>query len=217
MQDTSSKKQIKQKYKPKHQQTGLWPHSALPIRGKTNKQKLSTNLTLYEAYTNHWTNLRRAETTKKKEFNLDAATAAKSHQSCLTLCDPIVGSPPGSPVPGILQARTLEWVDISLSNAWKWKGKVKSLGRVWLFETPWTVAHQAPPLPSPQKRAAAAAAKSHQSCLTLCDPIYGSPSGSSVPWILQARTLEWVAISFPTKKGYWQVNTELAIIIVCEK
>ena len=56
-----------------------------------------------------------------------AAAAAKSLQSCPTLCDPIDGSPPGSPVPGILQARTLEWVAISFSNAWKWKGKVKSL------------------------------------------------------------------------------------------
>ena len=48
-----------------------------------------------------------------------AATAAKSLQSCLTLCAPIDGSPPGSPIPGILQARTLEWVVISFSNAWK--------------------------------------------------------------------------------------------------
>ena len=55
--------------------------------------------------------------------------AAKSLQSCLTLCDPIGGSPPGSPIPGILQARTLEWVAISFSNAWKWKMKAKSLGR----------------------------------------------------------------------------------------
>ena len=54
-----------------------------------------------------------------------AAAAAKSLQLCLTLCDPIDGSPPGSPVPGILQARTLEWVAISFSNAWKGKGKVK--------------------------------------------------------------------------------------------
>ena len=67
-----------------------------------------------------------------------------SHFS-LTLCDPIDGSPPGCPVPGILQARTLEWVAISFSNAWKWKVKVKSLSRVWLFETPWTAAYQAPP------------------------------------------------------------------------
>ena len=66
-------------------------------------------------------------------------------QSCLTLCDPIDGSPPGSPVPGILQARTLEWVAISFSNGWKWKVKVKSLSRVRLFATPWTAAHQAPP------------------------------------------------------------------------
>ena len=55
-----------------------------------------------------------------------AAAAAKSLQLCPTLCDPIDGSPPGSPVPGILQARTLEWVAISFSNAWKWKVKVKS-------------------------------------------------------------------------------------------
>ena len=62
----------KQKYKPNHQQTGLPPHSALPIRGKTNKQKLSTNITLYKAYTNHWTNLWRAQTKRKEEFNLEA-------------------------------------------------------------------------------------------------------------------------------------------------
>ena len=73
-----------------------------------------------------------------------AAPAAKLLQSCLTLCDPRDGSPPGSPVPGILQARTLEWVAISFSNAWKWKVKVKLLSRVWLFATPWTVAYQAP-------------------------------------------------------------------------
>ena len=72
------------------------------------------------------------------------AAAAKSLQSCPTLCDPIDSSPPGSPAPGILQARTLEWVAISFSNAWKWKVKVKSLSRVWLFATPWTAAHQAP-------------------------------------------------------------------------
>ena len=67
-----------------------------------------------------------------------AAAAAKSLQSCPTLCDPIDGSPPGSAVPGILQARTLEWVAISFSNAWKWKEEVKSLSRVRRFETPWT-------------------------------------------------------------------------------
>ena len=73
------------------------------------------------------------------------AAAAKSLQSCPTLCDPIDGSPPGSPVPGILQARTLEWVAVSFSNAWKWKVRVKSLSRVRLLATPWTAAHQAPP------------------------------------------------------------------------
>ena len=73
------------------------------------------------------------------------AAAAKSLQSCPTLCHPIDSSPPGSPVPGILQARTLEWVAISFSNAWKWKVKVKSLSRIWLLATLWTAAYQTPP------------------------------------------------------------------------
>ena len=89
--------------------------------------------------------------------------AAKSLQSCPTLCDPIDCSPPGPAIPGILQARTLEWFAISSSNAWKWKVKVKLLSLVWLLATPWTAAYQAPlsmgfsrqeywsgvPLPSP--------------------------------------------------------------------
>ena len=66
-----------------------------------------------------------------------------SLQSCLTLCDPMDSSPPGSPVPGILQARTLEWVAISLYSAWKWKVKVKSLSRVQLLATSWPAAYQA--------------------------------------------------------------------------
>ena len=74
-----------------------------------------------------------------------AAAAAKSLQLHLTLCDPIDGSPSGSTIPGVLQARTLEWVAISFSNAWKWKVKVKSLSRVRLLATPWTAAYQAPP------------------------------------------------------------------------
>ena len=74
-----------------------------------------------------------------------AAAAAKSLKSCPTLCDPIDSSPPGSPVPGILQARILKWVSISFSNAWRWKEKVKSLSSVWLLATPWTTAYQAPP------------------------------------------------------------------------
>ena len=73
------------------------------------------------------------------------SAAAKSLQLCPTLCDPIDGSPPGSPVPGILQVRILEWVAISFSNAWKRKVKVKSLSHVWPSATPWTAAHQAPP------------------------------------------------------------------------
>ena len=74
-----------------------------------------------------------------------AAAAAKSLQSCPTLCDPMDGSPPDSLVPGILQARTLEWVAISFSSACKWKVKGKSLSCVRLFQTPWTAAYQALP------------------------------------------------------------------------
>ena len=77
-------------------------------------------------------------------YKIDMLCYAKSLQLCPTLCDPIDGSPPGSPVPGILQARTLEWVAISFSSAWKWKVKVKSLRGVRLLVTPWTAAHQAP-------------------------------------------------------------------------
>ena len=74
-----------------------------------------------------------------------SAAAAKSLQSCPTLCDPRDGSPPGSPVPGILQATTLEWVAISFSSAWKWKVKGKSLSHARLLATPRTAAYQAPP------------------------------------------------------------------------
>ena len=95
-----------------------------------------------------WFILKKPEANTTKIFKLlklvGAAAAAKSLQSCPTLCDPIDGSPPGSPVPGILQARTLEWVAISFSNAWKWKVKVKSLSCVQPLVTPWTAAYQAP-------------------------------------------------------------------------
>ena len=76
---------------------------------------------------------------------LSPTAAAKSLQLCPTLCDSIDGSPPGSPIPGILQARILEWAAISFSSAWKRKVKVKSLSRVRLLATPWTAADQAPP------------------------------------------------------------------------
>ena len=81
----------------------------------------------------------------KNSKSLSISAAAKSLQSCPTLCDPIDSSPPGSTIPGILQVRTLEWVAISISNAWKWKVKVKSLSLVRLLATPWTAAYQAPP------------------------------------------------------------------------
>ena len=91
--------------------------------------------------------IREGESGKNKKGNTDIYTLLLlllSRFSRVRLCDPRDGSPPGSPVPGILQARTLEWVAISF-NAWKWKVKVKSLSRVWLLATPWTAAYQAPP------------------------------------------------------------------------
>ena len=108
---------------------------------------------IFSSPTRDWTKGPCSECNKSWPLNCQASplnpgdfvAAAKLLQSCPTLCDPIDGSPPGSPVPGILQARTLEWVAISFSNAWKWKMKVKSLSRVRLFMTPWTAAHQSPP------------------------------------------------------------------------
>ena len=103
---------------------GAWPATLHRVaKSKTQLKLLRLNMNLHEP----------------------ATAAAKSLQLCPTLCDPIDGGPPGSPVPGILQARTLEWVAISFSSAWKGKLKVKSLSRVWLFVTPWSAAYQAPP------------------------------------------------------------------------
>ena len=82
------------------------------------------------------------DTAQEGLLNFPAAAAAKSLQLCPTLCDPTESSPPGSAVPGILQARILEWVAISFSNASKWKGKLKSLSRDRLVATPWTSAYQ---------------------------------------------------------------------------
>ena len=84
-------------------------------------------------------------TGSQSQIRLATAAAAKSPQSCPTLCDPRDGSPSGSPVPGMLQERILKWLAISFSNAWKGKVKVKLLSRVQLLVTPWTVAYQAPP------------------------------------------------------------------------
>ena len=128
------------------------------LRAKITRMKMQTRIE--DGYLNHYTNLYKAAAAA-------AAAASKLLQSCLTLCDPRDGSPPGSPIPGILQARTLEWVAISFSYAWKWKVKVKSLSHVWLQVTPWTADYQAPlsmgfarqeywsglPLPSPFKAA----------------------------------------------------------------
>ena len=146
---------------------------------------------------------------------LKACATAKSLQSCPTLCDPIDGFLPGSSVSGIFQARKLEWVAISFSNAWKWKVKVKSLSRVRPSATPWTAAHQAPPSMefSRQEYWSGVPLKSYKSgsvkvnlmkgpiglcaCSVMSDSLW-----SPVLWptrlhgIFQARIWEWVAISY---------------------
>ena len=110
--------------------------------------------------------------------------AAKSLQLCPTPCDPIDGSPPGSPVPGILQARTLEWIAISFSNAWKWKVKVKSLSCVQLFETSWTAAYQAAPSMGLSRQG-------YWSGLPLPSPTENS---IEIPQKIKFRTILWSSI-----------------------
>ena len=152
------------------------------------------------------------------------SAAAKSLQSCLSLCDPKDGSSPGSPLPRILQARTLEWVAISFSNAWKWKVKGKSLSPVWLsdpmdcslpcssvhgiFQTrvlEWIVIAFSL-LPLQLSKFNIPIKPTMCSVALLCPTLYGSldctPPGSSVPGIFQARILEWLAISF-SKGSFW--------------
>ena len=126
-------------------------------------------------------------------FILQLCVHAKLLQLCPTLCDPMDYSPQGSSVHGIFQARILEWVAFSFSRGASrvrdptFNSCVSNIaGRFFTTE----------PLRKPAAAAAAAAAKSLQSCPTLCDPRDGSPPGFPVPGILQARTLDWVAISF---------------------
>ena len=125
--------------------------------------------------------------------HLTAFAAAKSLQSCPTLCDPRDGSPPCTPTPGILQARTLEWVAISYSNAWKWKVKLKSLSHVWLLVTPWTAAYQAPPSMGFSRQ-------EYWSGVTLPSPlqllsgfkIHGSPFHNDFSWENWKIILIWI-------------------------
>ena len=124
------------------------------------------------------------QTQKRRDpFILPAAATAKSLQSCPPLCDPIDGSPPGSLILGILQARTLEWVAISFSNAWKWKVKVKSLSRVRLLVIPWT------------EEPGTLQSMGSQRVGHDWDFFMGSPN-PKIHGILQARVLEWGAIAF---------------------
>ena len=155
-------------------------------------------------------------------YKLSVKYAAKSLQSCPTLCDPIDGSPPGSPIPGILQARTLEWVAISFSSAWKWKMKVKAFSHVRLLDCQkskeweyWTLSNTYLLHYWQDSKLSRLVLKiigrlcvlSHFSHVQLCDPMDCSPPGSSVHGILQARTLEWVAISF-SNAWKWKVKVK---------
>ena len=154
-----------------------------------------------------------------------AAAAAKSLQSCPTLCDPIDGSPPGSPIPGILQARTLEWVAISFSNAWKWKVKVKSLSRARVLATPWTAAYQAPPsmgfsrqeywsgvpLPSPNMRQQ----KSHwciEQSFGLCGRGRGWDDLEECLWNMYSIIYE-THLQLKFDAGYWLPGTGCTILV----
>ena len=144
------------------------------------------------------------------------AAAAKSLQLCPTLCNPRDGSPPGSPVPGILLARTLEWVAISLSNAWKWKVKVKLLSGVWLLATPWTAAYQAPPsmgfsrqeywsgLPLPSLIKSICMCKSIQKCLSYA-PIDLSQKISDFLFWVRIRTRQPADIAL---LGLWHLKNK---------
>ena len=142
------------------------------------------------------------------------AAAAKSLQSCPTLCDPRDCSPPGSPGSGILQARTLEWVAISFSNAWKWKVKVKSLSHVPLLATPWTTAYQTPPsmgfpgIPGIWNTCVqflgwedplGKGMTSHSNILAWRNP-WTEESGSLQSMRSQKDTIEWLALSFLVHK-----------------
>ena len=111
----------------------------------SSSSQLGNYLTILLTFVQHFSLILPTGVPRTVPSTWSAAAAAKSLQSCPALCDPIEGSPPGSPVPGILHARTLEWVAISFSNAWKSKVKVKSLSPVRLLSAPWTAAYQAPP------------------------------------------------------------------------
>ena len=117
--------------------------------------------------------------------------------SSVRLCNSMHCSLPGSSVHGILQARTLEWVAISFSNAWKWKVKVKSLSRVWLFVTPWTAAYQAPP-------SMGFSGQEHWSGVPLPSP----PSGFRGTQTIHTKERGWINMTVPCSASRWRISEE---------
>ena len=154
---------------------------------------------------------------KTMQYHHLLTAAAKLLQSCPTLCDPIDSSPPGSPVPGILQAKTLEWVAISFSNAWKWKVKVKSLSCVRLLATPWTAAHQAPLSMGFARQEywlggwnSVQFSLVAQSCLIICDHMDCSMPGLPVHHQLPEFTrthFHWVGDAIQTSHPLWSLSS----------
>ena len=140
----------------------------------------------------------------------NAAAAAKSLRLCPTLCDPRDGSPTGSPVPGILQARTLEWVAISFSNAWKWKVKVKFLSHVRLFATPWTAAHLAP-LPMGFSR------QEYWSGVPLPSPCMRNEEGWKVYYSCLPPVERWQILYTAVPYSEWQAfpESQIGIVTTC--
>ena len=168
--------------------------------------EILTNI-LHEEGMQPWKEVLWFKNKNKQNSDRHAAAAAKSLQSCPTLCDPIDGNPLSSSVPGILQARTLEWVAISFSNAWKGKVKVKSLSHAWLLATPWTAAHQAPPSMGFSRQ-------EYWGGLPLPSPSLIMREGQIEPlWDSTSHLLEWLPLNRKKKNKSWQGCGDIGALV----